>query len=188
MAQHTANTDGGSNNKQAQYVQQIEKIVVDPEDIITHYTKNLRNKQSLYDERSFKLTGFRNDGVAEIDIGVDPRDDGAYYPDQPHPIWVSPGRFVQGASRGEEDGRHQDVGLPDEAENRRIMRESRDLEDGTEEFEEEHEKAMATWEELWVEEIRNDLKDEIEFVFGDQVPEMDTIRHTVSVEYIGETK
>lgn len=182
-AEPHADGSGEPTNKQAAYVQQIDEIVVDPEDIIKHYTKNLQNKNTLYDSRSFKLSGFKNDGVAEVSIGVDPRDDGGYYPDQPHPIWLSPGRFVQGGAFNESEGYHQDIGVPNQSENRRLVRESVDVEEGTEEFEEQLEAAINTWEELWVHELRKDLKDEIEFVFGRDVPEMETIRHTVSVRY-----
>jgi hypothetical protein len=187
MSPETDNSNGGQTNKQAEYVQQVEEIVVDPDEILKHFERNLRNKNSTYNERRFKLVGFKNDGVASVKVGVDPRDDGAYYPDQPHPVWVSPKRFVEGAIRREHDvqGQHEDIGLPDEAENKRILREHNDLEEGTEEFEREHEESMGTWEEMWEKAVRQDLKDEIEFVFGEPVPEMETIRHSVDVRYEG---
>lgn len=185
--QNTATTDGGNEqtNKQADYVRQIDEIVIDADDVVEHFTKNLRNKGSLYNARRFRLVGFKNDGVASVKIGVDPRDDGAYYPDKPHPVWVSPKKFVKGASRREHDvqGQHEDIGLPDEGENKSILRDDSEYEDGTEEFEAAHEASMETWEEMWEDAVRRDLKEEIEFVFGEQVPEMETIRHTVEVRY-----
>lgn len=176
-------------NEQAEYVKQIEKIVVDPDDVLTHYAKNLRNEGSLYTPRKFRLVGFKRDGVAEVDIGVDPRDEGAYYDGSPHPIWINPGSFVRGGSPGENGGRHKDIGLPDKSENRRILRgdASIDPEDGTEEFEEIHQEAMEEWEELWEAELRNDLKDELEFEFRAVAhhPEYRerTVTHTVEIEY-----
>jgi hypothetical protein len=184
MARNTATTDGGPTNKQAQLVQQIDTVVVDPEDVIEHLTKNQRRKDSLYTPRKFRLVGFKADGGARVKIGVDPRGEGARYDGKPHPVWVAPRTFVQGWSHDERaDGSEsQDIGIPDEAENRRIMRDSTPLEEGTEEFEEQAEIAMDNWQDLFESAVRNDLKDEIEFVFGDN-PDAETIRHTVSVDY-----
>lgn len=180
-----ATADGGeaeSGNKQVGHVRQIEQIVVDPDDIVRHYTKNLRLEGTGYTPRKFRLAGFRSDGVARVEIGVDPRDEGGYYDGMPHPVWLSPGAFIEGAAPGE-SGLHEDIGLPDAAENKRIMRETTDHEEGTPEFEQAHEESMAEWERLWEAELRNDLKDEIEFAFGERIPEVETIRHTVPVEY-----
>lgn len=186
MAQKATADGGESSNEQAEYVQRVQKIVVDPEDVIRHLQKNAKLDGTLYDQRKFKLTGFKNDGVASVSIGVDPRDDGGYYPDKPHPIWVRPSRFVHGWSRGEDSSESLDIGVPDEAENRRQVRETVDVEEGTEEFEAECEDGMEVWEEMFESAVRRDLKDEIEFVFGERIPEMETVRHTAEVEYVEE--
>jgi hypothetical protein len=185
MAQNSASADGGSTNKQAAFVQQIDEIVIDPDDVVKHFTKNLRNKNTLYDARSFRICGIRSKSACTVDIGVDPRDDGAYYPDKPHPVWISPRTFVQGWSHDEDDTESEShaIGLPDESENKRIMRDTTPLEEGSDEFEEEHEKSMDDWRQMWDTAVRKDLKDEIEFVFGERVPEMETIRHTVAIRY-----
>lgn len=190
MATETkANGGEETTDKQIQEVQKVDKIVVDPDDVIKHFTKNRRLRQTLYDSRKFRLTGFRKDGVAEVKIGVDPRDDGGYYPENPHPIWLSPSTFIQGEGPGEEKGHHNDIGLPDEAENKRELRDDSTIEaeEGTKEFEKLHEEAMETWEEIWEQELRNDLKDEIELEMRTAGPAPDfrevAVSHTIEVEY-----
>ena len=172
-------------NDQAELVAKIDEIRVDPDTVVKHFTKNLRNKDTLYDPRSFEVVGIRSDDPCTIKVGVDPRDDGAYYPDSPHPVWLSPSTFVRGWSHDEHDVQSdsKDIGLPREAENKRILRED-GYDEGTEAFEEAHETGMKEWRELWDHEVRKDLKDEIRFRFGHRVPEMETFEHTVSVRYV----
>ena len=186
MQTNTDDTTEAQIPDQAEYVQQIETVEVDPDDVVKHYTRNLRNSNPTgYTPRSFELVGFRSDGQARIKIGVDPRDEGAYFDGSPYPVWVSPGRFVEGAGRGEDGGEHRDIGLPNETENRRILRSEVDAEEGTEAFERHHESAMETWREMWEKAIRSDLKDSIVFRFREMGDEP-TIEHEVNVVWTDE--
>ena len=170
---------------QKEHIQKIDTIVIDPDDVIEHFTKNQRNARGLYNERKFKVQDIRGDGPCTVATGVDPRDDGAYYPDSPHPVWVRPSTLVGGWSHDEQysESHAAAIGLPAESENREIMREETELEEGSDEFERQHEEAMDDWREMWDDAIRKDLKDEITFTWGERVPEMETVRHSVDIRY-----
>jgi len=159
---------------QLEYVRRIDTVCVGPEQIVQHFSKNLRMRNTLYNARSFKLSGFKHDGVATANVGVDPRNDGAYYPDTPHPVWVPPQMFVR-------DGEHRIVGLPDKAENKRILRDTVDAKEGSDEFQSHHETSMEAWREMWKNAVRNDLTDEITFTFRRHDGSVET--HAASVRY-----
>jgi len=159
---------------QREHVKRIDAVCVDPDKIVKHFSKNMRMRDSLYDARSFKLSGFKHDGIATVGVGVDPRSGGAYYPDTPHPVWVSPQMFVR-------NDEHPAVGVPDEAENKRILRDTVDAAEGSDTFQSHHETSMEEWRDMWKTAVENDLKDEITFEFRRRDGAVET--HTVSVQY-----
>jgi len=166
-------------------VAKITEIRVDPDTVVKYFSKNLRNEGSLYTQRSFQVLQIRLEDPCTIAVGVDPRTDGARYSDEPHPVWVEPSQFVQGWSHDEQQTNSEaaGIGLPREAENKRVLRRG-GLEEGTKAFEEAHRTAMQDWKVLWDKAVRNDLKDEITFYFGDRNPYVATFEHTVPVTYV----
>lgn len=183
MAQNSAADDDGSLPDQVKRVKQIETIVVDADAVVEHFDKNSRYG-AMYDNRKFRVEGARTGGQCTVSAGVDPRDDGAYYDSTPHPVWINPSKFIEGASRDEpETGATR---YPTRAESKDIARSEFDGDEDSEEFEEfvdeTHEIALDEWRSL----VRHNLKDEITFDFrwtDATSGEERTETHTVDVEY-----
>ncbi len=177
-------TDDEPTNEQAEYVKQINAIAVDRETVIKHFERNQRRPKT-YDERSLKVSGIRTDGPAQTAPKVDPRDNGAYFPDSPHPVFISPKSLIAGASH--DDGRDLPR-MPTLAESRREFRRQfdgklpEDHTDWTDEqraaLDEFHEVALDHWRDLL------QVKDELTFKFRTVAhnPERErVIEHTVEI-------
>jgi len=113
-------------NDQAEHVAKISEIRVDSDTVVKHFSKNLRNKDVFYAQKSFQIRGVLSEGPSTIDVAVDPRDGGAWYSYSPHPVWLKPSTFVYGWSHDEHrvESEAADIGLPNESENKRIIRET----------------------------------------------------------------
>jgi hypothetical protein len=174
-------------NDQAAHVAKISEIRVDPDTVVEHFSKNLRNKDAFYAQKSFQIRGVLSEGPSTIDVGVDPRTEGAWYPDSPHPVYVTPSTFVHGWSHDERrvESEAADVGLPNESENKRILRQD-GFEEGTRAFEEAHRTGMQDWKVMWDKAVRSDLKDEITFRFRYRGTDIESFGHTVPVTYVSD--
>lgn len=190
MAQQNATddaTEAEPTNEQIQYVKQIDEIVVGPDVVVKHFSRNKRRPRT-YDQRSFKLCGMRS-GAPEAKPKRDPRDDGGWYPDSPHPVWIKPKGFIQGASRGE------DAELPRMPDHSELVREFKSQYDGKiadhrgdwtdeqqAEFDEFKSAAFETWRGL----VSHNLKQEYTFEMRAANPrtgEEKTHDHTVTIQY-----
>lgn len=185
MARNGAATNGDPTNEQAEYVQRIDTIVVDPDDVIEHFEKNVRNSGTLYDPRKFKVSGVRSGGECGVSVGVDPRDEGGYYPDTPHPVWIPPSKFVEGATPTEPDTGA--TKMPTRAESKQVARDEFEGDEDSDEFEEFVDEVHEMGLEEWRSAVRHNLKDQLTFEFRavEHVPEFqeETITHTVEVRY-----
>ena len=177
-------TDNEPTNDQAELVAQIDAIAVDRETVIKHFERNQRRSEG-YDQRSLKVSGIRSDGPAQTAPKVDPRDNGAYFPGSPHPVFVRPKSLVKGASHDDERDLPR---MPTLAESRREFRRQfdgdlpEDLTNWTEEqraaLDEFHEAALDNWRGML------QLKDKFTFEFRAVAhnPERErTIEHTVEI-------
>jgi len=181
----TTITDEEPTNKQAEYVRQIDTIVADPDEILKHLEKNIRNENTTYTSRTFKVVGIRSDGPCTLSAGVDPRDEGAYYDGTPHAVWISPRAFIMGFDH---DSDKDAPRFPPRHETRGVVRdEYPEMDEDSEEFvetvDEWHEEALTFWHN----EARHQLKDELEFEFRAVSPhpeyEERTMTPTVTIEY-----
>lgn len=184
MGRQNSRPDDEPTNDQAEYVAQIDSIAVNRETVIKHFSRNQRRPKS-YDERSLKVSGIRTNGPAQTSAKVDPRDNGAYFPDTPHPVFISPKSLIEGASHDDERDLPR---RPTLAESRREFRHQSDDElpedhtDWTDDqraaFDEFHEVALDQWRSLL------QIKDELTFEFRAVAhnPERErTIEHSVEI-------
>jgi len=128
-------------------------VTASADDIIKNYRQNPERKDTLYTPRSMKLVGDK------LKPKVDPRDDGAYFPDTPHPVFRSPAGFIKGAGHEEDHpsfmnlhGRHVD---------KQVVRDEYDVEEGTEEFDERVDEVRAESVGVWESQMHQLLKDEV---------------------------
>jgi hypothetical protein len=191
MARQNATDDATGaepTNEQTEYVKQIDAIVVDPDEVVTHFSKNKHISPANYNQRSFKLCGMRS-GVPEAKPKRDPRDDGCWYPESPHPVWIKPKGFIEGTSRGD------DAELPRMPDHSELIREFKlqyageiadHRNDWTDEqqaeFDEFRDVAFENWRGL----VRRNLKEEYTFekrTVNHRTGEEKRHDHTVSIEY-----
>jgi len=184
MSRTTDDATDEPTNDQAEYVAQINAITVDRETVIKHFERNQRRPKT-YDQRSLKVSGIRTNGPAQTSAKVDPRDNGAYFPDTPHPVFIRPKSLIEGASHDDERDLPR---MPTLAESRREFRRQADSElpedcnDWTDEqrtaFHGFHETALAHWRDML------QIKDELTFKFRAVAhsPERErTIEHSVEI-------
>lgn len=184
MTRQTDDATEEPTSDQAEYVAQIDSIAVDRGTVIKHFSRNQRRPRT-YDERSLKVSGIRSDGPAQTSAKVDPRDNGGYFPDTPHPVFIRPKSLVKGGSHDDE----RDLpGLPTASEIRREFRHQSDDElpedytDWTDEqcaaLDEFHEAALDYWHD------QLQIKDELTFKFravAHNPMRERTIEHTVEI-------
>jgi len=171
-------------NDQAEYVAQIDSIVVKRERVIKHFEHNQRRPKA-YDQRSLKVSGIRSDGPAQTTPKVDPRDDGAYFPDGPHPVFIRPKSLIEGASHDDERDLPRRPTLSESCQEFRHQSDDdlpEDHTDWTDEkraaLDEFHETALDWWRD------QLQIKEELTFEFRAVAhnPERErTIEHTVEI-------
>jgi len=148
----------GKAKKQRRYIERSGEIEAGIGEIIRHFMKNERARAvGEYSSRSFRIEGIPS-RKATLKAGVDPRTEGGWYPDAPHPVWLPPAAFIKD---GRQNQRLRDIGFPDESENKRLMREA-GYEPGTEEFEEAHRESYEEWKSMYSEALTGELKESIE--------------------------
>jgi len=134
-------------------VDEEKEVTASADDIIKHYRRNLERKDTLYTPRSMKLVG------DELKPKVDPRDDGAYFPDTPHPVFRSPRGFIKGAGRDEEHPSF--MRLHERHVDKNVVRDEFDVEEGTGEFDEKVDEVREEGVGVWESQMRQLLKDEV---------------------------
>lgn len=185
MAQNNDATTEEPTNDQIEHAKQIDTIVVDPDAVVEHTFKNINNKQTLYDARKFEVKGVGRDGPCKLSAGVDPRDDGGYYPDSPHPVWISPGSLIQGLAHDETDGLQ--ISFPSRGTCRSLVRDDHpELGEDTDEFEALVDEYYEESCDVWRASARGHLKDELTFQMraaNAKTGETKVHTHTVDVKY-----
>jgi hypothetical protein len=143
-------------------VDEEKTVTASKEDIVKHYRRNLERKNTLYTPRSMKLVG------DELKPKVDRRDDGAYFPDTPHPVFRKPRGFIKGAGRDEDHAAY--MTLPSRHEQINLVRENEDLtrEDDGEEFNEKVGEYYEYAVEEWESQARQLLKEEVVVTDGEK--------------------
>ena len=154
---------------QQEYRESIEKIEIAKEKIAEDYLWNRRvADDSLANQKKYRLIP-QDDRTAKIKTGRDPREDGGYYPDDPHPIWISPSRFI--------DEDKMDF-IPTKTEEKEEMRKQGiDPEENKEKLEE----WLSEAEKIWKEDL--EMKDEIKIPGPQDIMDEDE-RHTIKVIYM----
>ena len=144
-------------SSQQQKIESIEKIVIDKENFIKHWMKNIRLQDTLYTQREVYVSSPDDDGVSSTNIEVNPTSDGGYWSSSPHPIYLSLANFV------DVDGL-EDVGFPTEGKNRRITEEAvnYDPDENPDKFEEDVEESLWVWKDMYRDELEYALKQEID--------------------------
>lgn len=183
-----ANTDATDESESEHPAEDIEVVVVDPDDVVAAFE---RNKRDETEQRSHVLRvspPFEGECKATLEVS----ESHTYYPPEmdPKPIHLGPAAFLVGHDAG---GRHPDYrnewNHPDISQERSLFRdemdaygpdgESREL---TDEEEDEWEDWWETAMEMWEDRVRHALQSTDELTLTSQHPEVEDTTVAVRVE------
>lgn len=147
--------------EQKEYAQKVGTIEVDENESVEQYVKNIRNGNNLRTPRSFKLKNVGSEGNTTTKVTVNPIDENqtAWWDSTPHPIFLSPSAFIDERNEYFPD-------FPERYTSKEVVRNDYELEEGTEGFKEKldeiHEEAI----EVYKEELKTMLKEEVNVWVG----------------------